>query len=463
MIDYKAIAESNNFIVLDKYTQNWQVAENYQSEDDLERELVQDLVNQGYEYLPALNNPQAMLANVREQLQALNKVTFSEGEWQRFVETYLVKPSDSITDKTRKIHDDYILDFVFDDGRIQNIYLADKNNITRNKLQVIKQFEQSGSQANRYDVTILVNGLPLVHIELKKRGVAIREAFNQVHRYSKESFNSDNSLYKYLQLFVISNGTDTRYFANTTKRDKNSFDFSMNWAKADNSLIKDLKDFTATFFQKNTLLNVLLHYSVFDVSDTLLVMRPYQIAATERILWKIKSAYEAKNWSTPESGGYIWHTTGSGKTLTSFKAARIATELEFINKVFFIVDRKDLDYQTMKEYQRFSPDSVNGSDSTAGLRRNLDKDDNKIVVTTIQKLNNLMKGEANLPIYNKQVVFIFDECHRSQFGEAQKNLQKKFKRYYQFGFTGTPIFPQNALGAETTASVFGRELHSYVI
>ena len=308
-----------------------------------------------------------------------------------------------------------------------------------------------------------MNGLPLVQVELKKRGVAIREAFNQVHRYSKESFNSENSLYKYLQLFVISNGTNSRYFANTTQRNKNSFDFTMNWAKADNSLIKDLKDFTATFFQKNTLLNVLIHYSVFDVSDTLLVMRPYQIAATERILWKINSAYQAKNWSNTESGGFIWHTTGSGKTLTSFKAARLATELDFIEKVFFVVDRKDLDYQTMKEYQRFSPDSVNGSDSTAGLKRNLDKDDNKIIVTTIQKLNNLMKSESDLPIYNKQVVFIFDECHRSQFGEAQKNLQKKFKKFYQFGFTGTPIFPQNALGAETTASVFGRELHSYVI
>ena len=284
-----------------------------------------------------------------------------------------------------------------------------------------------------------------------------------MHRYSKESFNSEDSLYKYLQLFVISNGTDSRYFANTTQRNKNSFDFSMNWAKADNSLIKDLKDFTATFFQKHTLLNVLLHYSVFDVSDTLLVMRPYQIAATERILWKVKSSYEAKTWSKPESGGFIWHTTGSGKTLTSFKAARLATELEFIDKVFFVVDRKDLDFQTMKEYQRFSPDSVNGSDSTAGLKRNLDKDDDKIVVTTIQKLNNLMKNEGDLPIYNKQVVFIFDECHRSQFGEAQKNLNKKFKRFYQFGFTGTPIFPLNALGAETTASVFGRELHSYVI
>lgn len=352
---------------------------------------------------------------------------------------------------------------MFDDGRIQNIYLVDKKNIARNKVQVIKQFEQTGSHANRYDVTILVNGLPLVQIELKKRGVAIREAFNQIHRYSKESFNSEHSLFRYLQLFVISNGTDCRYFANTTQRNKNSFDFTMNWAKADNSLIKDLKDFTATFFQKHTLLNVLLHYSVFDVSDTLLVMRPYQIAATERILWKIRSSFEAKQWSKPEGGGFIWHTTGSGKTLTSFKAARLATELAFIDKVFFVVDRKDLDYQTMKEYQRFSPDSVNGSDSTAGLKRNLEKEDNKIIVTTIQKLNNLMKSEGDLPIYHKQVVFIFDECHRSQFGEAQKNLSKKFKRFYQFGFTGTPIFPQNALGAETTASVFGRELHSYVI
>ena len=474
MTDYKTIAESKNFIVLDKYTKEWQVTESYQSEGDLEREVIQDLINQGYEYLPDLNSPDAMLANVRGQLQTLNSVNFGEGEWRRFVETYLDKPSDTLVDKTRKIHDDYIHDFVFDDGRIKNIYLLDKKNITRNKVQVIKQFEQTGTHANRYDMTILVNGLPLVQIELKKRGVAIREAFNQLHRYSKESFNSAHSLFKYLQLFVISNGTDTRYFANTTQRNKNSFDFTMNWAKADNSLIKDLKDFTATFFQKDTLIKVLLHYSVLDVSNTLLVMRPYQIAATERILWKVKSAYHAKSWSTIEGGGFIWHTTGSGKTLTSFKAARLATELDFIDKVFFVVDRKDLDYQTMKEYQRFSPDSVNGSDSTAGLKRNLDMDDNKIIVTTIQKLNNLMKGEGDLPIYHKQVVFIFDECHRSQFGEAQKNLKKKFKKFYQFGFTGTPIFGDdivdgklirkgNALGAETTASVFGRELHSYVI
>jgi len=459
----KTIAESNNFIVLNKYTKCDQPDGGYQTEDDLERELLKDLQNQGYEFVPGLNSPETMLSNVRVQLQTLNEVQFTDAEWQRFVMEYLDNPSDNITDKARKIHDDHIYDFTFDDGHLQNIALLDKKNIPRNKVQVIKQFAQKGTQANRYDVTILVNGLPLVQIELKKRGIAIREAFNQVHRYSKESFNSDNSLYKYLQLFVISNGTDTRYFANTTKRNKNSFDFTMNWARSDNTLIKDLKDFTATFFQKNALLNVLMHYTVFDVSNTSLVMRPYQIAATERILWKINSAYQSKKWSTLESGGYIWHTTGSGKTLTSFKAARLATSLPFIDKVFFVVDRKDLDYQTMKEYQRFSPDSVNGSDSTAGLKRNLEKDDNKIVVTTIQKLNNLIKGEADLPIYHKQVVFIFDEAHRSQFGEAQKNLKKKFKKYYQFGFTGTPIFPENALGAETTASVFGHELHSYVI
>ena len=463
MSDYKTIAESKNFIVLDKYTKALQINEGYQSEDDLEREFIQDLVHQGYEAPQGLNTPEALVANVRVALQALNNVQFSDAEWQRFVETWLDKPSDGIVEKTRKVHDDFVHDFVFDDGHIQNINLLDKKNIARNKVQVIRQFEQTGSHANRYDVTILVNGLPLVQVELKKRGVAIREAFNQVHRYSKESFNSANSLFKYLQLFVISNGTDSRYFANTTQRSKNSFDFTMNWAKADNTLIKDLKDFTATFFQKDTLLKVLLRYSVFDTSNTLLVMRPYQIAATERILWKIHSAWQNKSWSTLEGGGFIWHTTGSGKTLTSFKAARLATELDFIDKVFFVVDRKDLDYQTMKEYQRFSPNSVNGSESTAGLKRNLDEDDNKIIVTTIQKLNNLMKSESDLPVYGQQVVFIFDECHRSQFGEAQKNLKKKFKKFYQFGFTGTPIFPQNALGADTTASVFGRELHSYVI
>lgn len=466
MAQYSTIAELQNFIVLDSYTKNSILNEppaGYQCEAALENELIEDLSNQGYEYLSDITTLEALLKNVRKQIQTLNNVIFTDAEWQRFLDEYLDKPSDNITDKTRKVQDNYIYDFVFDDGHIQNIYLVDKQNITRNKVQVINQFEQKGTQANRYDVTILVNGLPMVQIELKKRGIAIREAFNQVHRYSKESFNSESSLYKYLQIFVISNGTDTRYFANTVKRNKNSFDFTMNWAKSDNTLIKDLKDFTATFFQKNTLLQVLLTYSVFDTSDTLLIMRPYQIAATERLIWKVKSSFQAKQWSKPEGGGYIWHTTGSGKTLTSFKAARLATQLDFINKVFFVVDRKDLDYQTIKEYQRFSPDSVNGSESTAGLKRNIEKDDNKIIVTTIQKLNNLMKTEASLPIFEQQVVFIFDECHRSQFGEAQKNLRRKFKRYYQFGFTGTPIFPENALGSETTASVFGRELHSYVI
>ena len=466
MAQYNTIAETNNFIVLDEYEKYSTLNEPsvfYQTEDSLEKEFVQDLINQGYEYLPDLNTPEALFANARKQLQELNNVVFTDSEWKRYIEEYLDKSSDTLIEKTRKLQDDYIYDFVFDDGHIKNIYLVDKTNIARNKVQVIKQFSQKGVCANRYDVTILVNGLPLVQVELKKRGVAIREAFNQIHRYSKESFNAKNSLYKYIQIFVISNGTDSRYFANTVERNKNSFDFTMNWANAKNTLIKDLKDFTATFLQKNTLLNVIFTYSVFDVNNTLLIMRPYQIAATERILWKIKSSYQAKQWSCVEGGGYIWHTTGSGKTLTSFKAARLATQLNFIDKVFFVVDRKDLDYQTMKEYQRFSPDSVNGSENTAGLKRNIDKDDNKIIVTTIQKLNNLMKSESDLSIYQKHVVFIFDEAHRSQFGEVQKLLRKKFKKYYQFGFTGTPIFTENALGSETTSSVFGKQLHSYVI
>lgn len=466
MTQYATIAELQNFIVLNSYTKASMLNETpagYQTEAQLESELITDLRNQGYEYLPNLNSPQALLDNARMQLQTLNNIVFTDAEWQRFNEEFLNKENDSITDQTRKIQGCCVYDFTFDDGHLQNITLIDKQNHARNKLQVINQFEQTGTQANRYDVTILVNGLPMVQVELKKRGVNIREAFNQVHRYSKESFNSDCSLYKYLQIFVISNGTDTRYFANTVKRNKNSFDFTMNWATFDNKRINDLKDFTATFLQKNTLMQVLFTYSVFDVNNTLLIMRPYQIAATERLIWKIKSSYQAKLWSKPEGWGYVWHTTGSGKTLTSFKAARLATELDFIDKVFFVVDRKDLDHQTMREYNKFAPDSVNGSISTAELKRNILKKDNRIIVTTIQKLNNLMKSEANLEVYGQQVVFIFDECHRSQFGEAQKNLQRKFKRFYQFGFTGTPIFPENAAGAETTAHVFGRELHAYVI
>ena len=466
MTQYATIAELQNFIVLNSYTKAAMLNETpagYQTEAQLESELITDLRNQGYEYLPNLNSPQALLDNARVQLETLNNIVFTDAEWKRFNEEFLNKENDSITDQTRKIQGCCVYDFTFDDGHLQNIMLIDKQNHARNKVQVINQFEQTGTQANRYDVTILVNGLPMVQVELKKRGVNIREAFNQVHRYSKESFNSNCSLYKYLQIFVISNGTDTRYFANTVKRNKNSFDFTMNWATFDNKRINDLKDFTATFLQKNTLMQVLFTYSVFDVNNTLLIMRPYQIAATERLIWKITSSYQAKLWSKPEGWGYVWHTTGSGKTLTSFKAARLATELDFIDKVFFVVDRKDLDHQTMREYNKFAPDSVNGSISTAELKRNILKKDNRIIVTTIQKLNNLMKSEANLEVYGQQVVFIFDECHRSQFGEAQKNLQRKFKRFYQFGFTGTPIFPENAAGAETTAHVFGRELHAYVI
>ena len=309
----------------------------------------------------------------------------------------------------------------------------------------------------------MVNGLPLVHIELKKRGVNLHEAFNQIHRYSKESFNTENSLYKFVQIFVISNGTYTRYFANTTAQNKNHYEFTCEWADAKNKVIRDLKDFTATFFEKRTILEVLTKYCVFDSNNTLLIMRPYQIAATERILWKIESSYQNKKCGKIEAGGFIWHTTGSGKTLTSFKTAKLATELEYIDKVFFVVDRKDLDYQTMKEYQKFQPDSVNGSKDTKELKRSIEKQDNKIVVTTIQKLNEFVKKNPSHEIYDKHCVIIYDECHRSQFGDAQKNIRKSFKNYYQFGFTGTPIFPENALGSDTTAGIFGAQLHSYVI
>lgn len=456
------ILESTNFIVLDKYIKPVQPS-TYQTEADLERELIADLCQQGYEYLDYLTTPELLLVNLKTQMETLNHVTFTDSEWQRFLNEYLNKPSDSVIDRTRKLHDNYICDFTFDDGHIQNIYLWDTKNISRNNLQVINQMHQTGVSANRYDVTLLVNGLPLVQIELKKRGVAIRQAFNQVHRYSKESFNEDNSLFKYLQLFVISNGTDTRYFANTTKRENSSFDFTMNWALKNNEPIHDLKDFTSTFFHKNTLLNILIKYSIFDTTNNLLIMRPYQIAATERIIWKIKSNINSKQKDNRHKGGYIWHTTGSGKTLTSFKAAQLATAIEGVDKVFFVVDRKDLDFQTMKEYQRFSPDSVNGSINTSALKKNIAKTDHKIIVTTIQKLHHFMKSEATNAVYNKHVVFIFDECHRSQFGEVQALIHRKFKSYSQFGFTGTPILPENAIGSKTTANVFGEELHSYVI
>ncbi|WP_038369684.1 type I restriction endonuclease subunit R [Brackiella oedipodis] len=435
----------------------------YQSEAQLEQTLIEDLQRQGYELLSGIKNRKDLLQNARHQIQDLNKCVFSESEWQRFKENYLLKNGEDKRNKTRKIQEDDIYELEMDDHTHKNIYLVDKRVLANNKLQVIQQYKDGPEAKNRYDVSILVNGLPLVHIELKKRGIPIREAFNQVVRYGKESLSDAHSLYQFVQLFVISNGTDTRYFANTVKREQNTFNFAMHWADAHNTLIKDLKYFTESFFEKLSLLKVLFWFSIFDSTDNLLIMRPYQIAATEQILHKIRASYNARIHSQPEAGGYIWHATGSGKTLTSFKVARSATQLPFIDKVMFVVDRKDLDYQTIKEYQKFDYDSVKGSENTEALRRNLLDSSKRIVVTTLQKLNNLLKREEALDVYKKRVVIIFDECHRSQFGEAQKNIKKRFKCFYQFGFTGTPIFEENALYGHTTASVFGGCLHSYLI
>ena len=456
------IAEMTNGIILANYEKILQVQEAYQSEAELEESMIKNLVLQGYEKFNGKTSDD-LYKNLKIQIEKLNKVTFTDEEWKRFLTEYLDSPYDGMIQKTRKIQENHIYDFIFDDGHLKNIKIIDKKNIHNNFLQVTNQIRQEGIHNNRYDVTILVNGLPLVHIELKKRGVNLHEAFNQIHRYSKESFNAENSLYKYVQIFVISNGTYTRYFANTTAQNKNHYEFTCEWADAKNRVIRDLEDFTATFFEKRTMLEVLTKYCVFDSNNTLLIMRPYQIAATERILWKIESSFQSRKAGKIEAGGFIWHTTGSGKTLTSFKTAKLATELDYIDKVFFVVDRKDLDYQTMKEYQKFQPDSVNGSKDTKELKRSIEKQDNKIVVTTIQKLNEFVKKNSNHEIYDKHCVIIYDECHRSQFGDAQKNIRKSFKHYYQFGFTGTPIFPENALGVETTAGIFGAQLHSYVI
>ncbi|MDO5096630.1 MAG: type I restriction endonuclease subunit R [Peptostreptococcaceae bacterium] len=456
------IAEMTNGIILASFQKPERVYESYQTEMQLEHQLISNLISQGYERLN-ITSVDALKDNLKIQIEKLNKVTFTADEWQRFMLEYLDAPNDGMVEKTRKIQENHIHDFIFDDGHLQNIKIIDKKNIHNNFLQVVSQISQKGTHNNRYDVTILVNGLPLVHIELKKRGVNLHEAFNQIHRYSKESFNAESSLYKYVQVFVISNGTYTRYFANTTAQSKNNYEFTCEWADAKNQAIRDLEDFTATFFEKRVLLEVLTKFCVFDSSNTLLIMRPYQIAATESILQKIEYAFNNKKAGSTLAGGFIWHTTGSGKTLTSFKAARLATQLEYIDKVFFVVDRKDLDYQTMKEYQRFQPDSVNGSKDTKELKRSIEKQDNKIVVTTIQKLNEFVKKNPNHEIYSKHCVLIYDECHRSQFGEAQKNIRKSFKNYYQFGFTGTPIFAENALGSDTTTGTFGAQLHSYVI
>ena len=456
------IAEMTNGIILANYEEILQVQETYQSEKELEDGMIRDLESQGYERFYGKTSEE-LYKNLKIQIERLNKVAFTDKEWERFLVEYLDCPNDGMIEKTRKIQENYIYDFIFDDGHLKNIKIIDKKNIHNNILQVCNQIKQKGKHKNRYDVTVLVNGLPLVHIELKKRGVSLHEAFSQIDRYGKESFNAENSLYKFVQIFVISNGTYTRYFANTTAQNKNHYEFTCEWADAKNKVIRDLKDFTATFFEKRTILEVLTKYCVFDSNNTLLIMRPYQIAATERILWKIESSFQNRKSGKIGAGGFIWHTTGSGKTLTSFKTAKLATELDYIDKVFFVVDRKDLDYQTMKEYQKFQPDSVNGSKDTKELKRSIEKQDNKIVVTTIQKLNEFVKKNPSHEIYDKHCVIIYDECHRSQFGDAQKNIRKSFKNYYQFGFTGTPIFPENALGSDTTAGIFGAQLHSYVI
>ena len=460
MYNTSPIAEIQGGIVLARFEKPDRRVEEYQTESQLEENMINNLVSQGYERLD-VRSMDDLYANLRVQIEKLNDVRFSNSEWKRFLLEYLDAPNDGIIEKTRKIQENYIYDFIFDNGRLRNIKIIDKKNIHNNHLQVVNQVTVA---KNRYDVSILVNGLPLVHIELKKRGVNIREAFNQIQRYEDESFNLDNSLYKFVQIFVISNGTYTRYFANTIERDKSNYEFTCEWADAKNRVIADLEDFTATFFEKRTILEILTKYCIFNSRNVLLIMRPYQIAATERLLWRINSSFENKKAGSVEAGGFIWHTTGSGKTLTSFKSARLATELDYIDKVFFVVDRKDLDYQTMREYQKFQKDSVNGSKDTKELKISIEKQDNKIVVTTIQKLNEFVKSNKGHEIYNKHCVFIYDECHRSQFGLAQKNIQSLFKHYYQFGFTGTPILVENSIdGKTTTASVFGAQLHSYVI
>ena len=459
MYNTSPIAEIQGGIVLARFEKPDRRVEEYQIESQLEENMINNLVSQGYERLD-VRSMDDLYANLRVQIEKLNDVRFSDSEWKRFLLEYLDAPNDGIIEKTRKIQENYIYDFIFDNGRLRNIKIIDKKNIHNNHLQVVNQVTVA---KNRYDVSILVNGLPLVHIELKKRGVNIREAFNQIQRYEDESFNLDNSLYKFVQIFVISNGTYTRYFANTIERDKSNYEFTCEWADAKNRVIADLEDFTATFFEKRTILEILTKYCIFNSRNVLLIMRPYQIAATERLLWRINSSFENKKAGSVEAGGFIWHTTGSGKTLTSFKSARLATELDYIDKVFFVVDRKDLDYQTMREYQKFQKDSVNGSKDTKELKISIEKQDNKIVVTTIQKLNEFVKSNKGHDIYNKHCVLIYDECHRSQFGLAQKNIQSSFKHYYQFGFTGTPIFVENSLDGKTTSDVFGAQLHSYVI
>lgn len=485
-VDYNMLISTLESTVVTEYIREDIPAYSYQSEADLEREFIKNLQNQGYEYL-SIHNEKELIVNLKDKLEKLNNIIFSENEWERFFKEKIANKNDSIIEKTRTIQEDYIKSFTRDNGSLVNIRLIDKKNIHNNFLQVINQYkEENGNHNTRYDVSILVNGLSLIHIELKRRGVAIREAFNQINRYQRDSFWAGSGLFEYVQIFVISNGTNTKYYSNTTrarhikemsfnrrkvKKSSNSFEFTSYWADANNKAITDLVDFTKTFFAKHTILNILTKYCIFDTSDTLLVMRPYQISATERILSKIKLANNYKWVGKIDAGGYIWHTTGSGKTLTSFKTAQLASQLDYIDKVLFVVDRKDLDSQTQKEYDRFSKGSANGNTSTKILKAQLEdryENKSKIIITTIQKLGHFIKQNKNHEVFKKNIVLIFDECHRSQFGELHLAITKTFKNYFMFGFTGTPIFPKNSNGSsktlfKTTEQTFGDKLHTYTI
>ena len=470
------ISENDNSTVLAEYTGLNRVATSFQSEDALEKELINTLIEQGYERL-TINSEDELILNLRKQLEKLNNYHFTDGEWDYFFTKVIANKNDYIIEKTRLIQEDYKQELTLDSGEKRNIYLIDKNNIHNNSVQVLNQYvNNDGNYDNRYDVTILVNGLPLVHVELKKRGVDLREAFNQIERYQRDSFWAGSGLYNFVQIFIISNGTLTKYYSNTTrefhinnqkKKKSNSFEFTSYWADQKNNGITDLIDFAKTFFTKHTLLNILTKYCVFTSEEDLLVMRPYQIVATEKILNRIKVAYNSKFYGKINAGGYIWHTTGSGKTLTSFKTSQLASKLDFIDKVLFVVDRKDLDYQTMKEYDRFKEGAANSNTSTKVLEEQLNDPNVKIIITTIQKLSQFIKKNADSEVFNKHVVFIFDECHRSQFGDMHKSIIKKFNKYYIFGFTGTPIFPENSRTikgiSETTEQVFGERLHTYTI
>jgi type I restriction enzyme R subunit len=489
---YNIVASTDEATVVAEYAAEYNVRpEKYQSEAELERDFIRQLTSQGYEYI-SVHNEASLIENLRKQLELLNDFTFTDSEWDRFFTECIANTNEGIVEKTRKIQDDHIQILKREDGTTKNIYLLDKKNIHNNRLQVINQYEEAGGKhETRYDVTILVNGLPLVHVELKRRGVAIREAFNQIKRYQRDSFWAASGLFEYVQIFVISNGTHTKYYSNTTrnahikeqssserrrsKKTSNSFEFTSFWADANNKIIPDLVDFTKTFFAKHTLLNILTKYCIFTSEDLLLVMRPYQIAAAERILSRIVVSTNYKKMGTTAAGGYIWHTTGSGKTLTSFKTAQLASALPYIDKVLFVVDRKDLDYQTMKEYDRFEKGAANGNTSTRVLQRQLEDRDEKgnpheykIIVTTIQKLDIFIRKNKQHDIYKKHVVLIFDECHRSQFGEMHQAITKSFKNYHIFGFTGTPIFAANASSGgnpllRTTEQAFGEKLHTYTI